>query len=164
MTKFSLAVLALATTTVVACGSRGADEIPTGEALTAELVRLMQQGDEAAAEALIEQAANQRMRGSIRVQGVVVDTSGRPINDVQMSFKQVSIAGNMSESSTSLGERTVDGSFELDCEDCSAMEATFSKDGYQSVRHEWIAFSEAPIAPGVIEPDYIVELETLPDR
>ena len=164
MTKCATGVVVLAATTVVACGPRDADEIPTGEALTAELVRLMEQGDEAAAEALIEQAANQRMRGSIRVQGVVVDTSGRPIDDVQMSFKQVSIAGNLTESSASRGERSVDGSFEVDCDDCSAMEATFSKDGYQSVRHEWIAFSEAPIAPGVIEPDYIVELETLPDR
>jgi hypothetical protein len=149
---------------VAACGARDADEIPTGEALTAELVSLMEQGDEAAAVALIEQAANQRMRGSIDVKGVVVDSGGQPLDDVQMKFKQVSISGNMRESSASSGERAVDGSFELECDNCSAMEATFSKEGYESERHEWIAFSEAAIAPGVIETDYVVTLDALPDR
>lgn len=44
MTRYATAAVALAAATVAACGPPDANEVPTGEALTAELVSLMEQG------------------------------------------------------------------------------------------------------------------------
>lgn len=158
MSKQILAGLAILGLTVAAVFYATRDTEPTPEELTNELVALMEKGDEAGAARLIEQSAERRMNGDIEVNGIVQDETGHPLSGVKVTFQETHLATNPSNARVAHGEQIVDGEFELECDDCSAIEADFRKDGYHATAREWIAFGPDSRTPGLVDRSAVVTL------
>jgi len=127
--------------------------------ITGQLVELMEQGDEAGATRLLEESAERNMNGAIDVRGVVRDEDGKPLSGVTISFQETHLAANPANASIETDDITVDGEFELECGDCSAIEADFTKGGYHTVAHEWIAFGPNRKQPGMADDDVVVVMQ-----
>lgn len=81
----------------------------------------------------IENAKNNisnRRTFPIDLSGTIVDSQGSPVSNVKMTVKEIrSIPGTSKEKRTKRN-RTVDGAFEVQCQDCSDIKLRFLADGF----------------------------------
>ncbi len=66
----------------------------------------------------------------ISVSGTVIDAQGRPVREVQMTILEGRPQGNSFEISWSRRHRTIDGGFEVRCEDCADLRLRFQAEGF----------------------------------
>jgi hypothetical protein len=131
---------------------------PNPEDITAELVALMEAGDIEGAERLLAQSAEDNMNGSITVSGRVQDGNGNPLSNVNLSSLETHLAVVAEDAYSNSTDSIINGEFRLQCGDCSAISADFTKEGYYSADKEWFAFAPGSGGIAVRENNIVVTM------
>ncbi len=128
--------------------------------LERQMHELMQAGKEEEAMKLYEQLVRQIFSGKIRLTGTIVNSEGKPLEDVRMEVITLEFDSLRSTDLKEIKqEQIVNDTFSYACDDCAGVRLEFKKEGYYREKIEYLTYAGDPPQKEVIKSDEKVVLE-----